>query len=329
MIIDSHAHSVAGRGAGAAVAGNSLMARWTIMEATGDKGGPPAPADERELRDGAAFQLELMDQVGTDVQLTSPRPFILKHSNRSSVLVHRWVRLNNDAIDFQARAHPDRIVGIAALPQVAGRPITETFDEIDRIVELGFVGVLLNPDPSEGAGTSPLLENKYWFPLYERLQELDLPALLHPASCYGRETYSEHFISEETLAILSLIRGRVLQTFPDLKIVVPHGGGSIPYQLGRWKAANITARNAGADVEEFVTGLRRLWFDTCLYTSEALELLCRVVGPDRILFGTERPGSGHPYDDLRPVIEALPVLSEADRRAVFEENARLVYSRLK
>lgn len=329
MIIDSHAHSVAGRGDGPAVAGNSLMARWTVMEASGRAGVKPRPADRDELLDGAAFQLELMDEVGTDIQLTSPRPFTLKHSNPSSTLVHRWIELNNDAIALQAAVHPDRIKGVGALPQVAGRPISETFDEIDRLVELDFVGVMLNPDPSEGAGTAPLLEDEYWFPLYEKLQALDLPALLHPAACYGRETYSEHFISEESLAILSLLRGKVLETFPELKIVVPHGGGSIPYQLGRWKAANRTARAAGADVEEFENALRRLWFDTCLYTQESLELLLRVVGPDRVLFGTERPGSGNPFDDLKPVIEGIGFLSKADREALFEGNARTVYSRLK
>ncbi|MFE7422207.1 amidohydrolase family protein [Rhodococcus sp. NPDC057529] len=329
MIIDSHAHSVAGRGEGPSVAGNSLMARWTVMEASGRAGATPKPADPDELLDGAAYQIELMDQVGTDIQLTSPRPFVLKHSHRAAPLVRQWIELNNDAIALQAAEYPDRIKPVGALPQSAGRPVTETFDEIDRLVELGFIGVILNPDPSEGAGTSPLLEDEYWFPLYEKLEALDLPALLHPAACYGRETYSEHFISEESLAILSLTRGKVLEQFPTLKIVVPHGGGSIPYQLGRWKAANVKSREAGVDVEEFEDSLRRLWFDTCLYTAEALDLLVRVVGADRVLFGTERPGSGNPLDDLKPVIESLPSLSPDQVQAVFEDNARTVYSRLK
>src|ERR1022692_3135520 len=101
MIIDSHAHSVAGRGEGPAVAGNSLLARWTVMGASGGGGGKPRPADRDELLDGAAFQLELMDEVGTDIQLTSPRPFTLQHSNASSTLVHRWIELNNDSIALQ------------------------------------------------------------------------------------------------------------------------------------------------------------------------------------------------------------------------------------
>ncbi|MGW8814398.1 amidohydrolase family protein [Gordonia terrae] len=328
MIIDSHAHSVAGRGEGPAVAGNSLMARWTTMEASGRADSKPQPADPAELLDGVAFQLELMDEVGTDIQLTSPRPFVLKHSHSSSRLVHRWIELNNDAIELQANAHPDRIKPVGALPQVSGRPISETFDEIDRLAESGFIGVILNPDPSEGAGTAPLLEDEYWFPLYEKLSALDLPALLHPAACYGRETYSEHFISEESLAILSLTRGKVFDHFPDLKIVVPHGGGSIPYQFGRWNAATMKAQRDGADVPDLAEGLRKLWYDTCLYTADALELLIKVVGADRVLFGTERPGSGNPLDDLKPVIESLPGLTDSDLKGIFAENARTVYSRL-
>jgi 4-oxalmesaconate hydratase len=319
VIIDSHAHFVGGPG---------LHALWTALEAAGTYGPAPTIAGlEDGLREGVEKQIRLMDEVGTDLQLTSPRPFVLKHSHRPGRIVHSWARVYNDAIAYQVGQQSGRVLGVGALPQVDGAPITEVFDELDRVVDdLGFVGVLLNPDPSEGAGTSPVLGDEYWYPLYERLQAMDVPVLLHSAGCYGRENYSEHFISEESLAILSVIRAGVFRQFPGLKIVVPHGGGSIPYQIGRWMAHDRTYPEAGR--EPFEESLRRFWFDTCLYTPAAIALLVETVGADRVLFGTERPGSGAPLDDLKPVIEAIPGFSAADRSAIFAANARTVYSRV-
>jgi 4-oxalmesaconate hydratase len=319
MIIDSHAHFVGGPG---------LHALWTTLEAAGVYGPKPTISGlEDALAAGAKKQLALMDEVATDIQLTSPRPFVLKHSHQPGAIVHSWVAVYNDAIAFQSSHHRDRILGIGALPQVAGAPVTDVFEELDRVIDdLGCVGVLLNPDPSEGAGTSPVLGDEYWYPLYERLVAKDVPVLLHSAGCYGRENYSEHFISEESLAILSVIRSGVFDLFPGLKIVVPHGGGSVPYQIGRWMAHDRSHPHERR--EPFEDTLGRFWFDTCLYTGPALSLLISTVGSDRVLFGTERPGSGAPYDDLKPVIEKLPGLSDQDRTAIFEANARAVYSRL-
>src|SRR5262249_22731034 len=158
------------------------------------------------------------------------------------------------------------------------------FDELDRAVnELGFVGVALNPDPSEGRGTSPALGDEYWFPLYERLVALDVPVLIHSAGCFsGRETYSEHFITEESIAILSVLRSSVFETFPSLKLIIAHGGGSVPYQIGRWRAERLMPSLGGSsDAEPFDVSLRRFWFDTVLHNPRSLEFLIATVGADR------------------------------------------------
>ena len=110
-----------------------------------------------------------------------------------------------------------------------------------------------------------------------------------------------------------------------------HGGGSIPYQVGRWRA-----RLRGKNGEEtFDQHLKHLYYDTCLYNSESLELLFKIVGPDRCLFGTERPGAGSAqnprtgdwYDDTKPLIDGIDFLSSEDRSAIFEGNARGVYQK--
>jgi 4-oxalmesaconate hydratase len=318
MIIDSHGHLVAPM---------DFYGAWTYLEGAGTHHGRRhLVIDEAAHRASADKHVRLLDEVGTDIQLVSPRPFVLKHSAAPAQAVHWWVAHNNDAVHFAAQAHPERFRAVAALPQAAGEPVEATFAELERCVERGVVGVLLNPDPSEGRGTSPLLGDPYWYPLYERLVELELPALIHSTACYGRENYSQHFISEESLAIGSLLDAEVVDRFPGLNIVVPHGGGSIPYQVGRWMAHDLA--DGEPHGRPYVDRLRGLWFDTCLYTKSAIELLIEVVGADRVLFGTEHPGSGGRLADLKPVIESIGTLSDRHREDIFELNARRIYTRI-
>jgi len=168
--------------------------------------------------------------------------------------------------------------------------------------------------------------------------ELDLPALVHSASCLNpRLSYSTHFINEETIAVVSLANSRVFQDFPNLKLIISHGGGGVPYQIARWRAGRFNAINRGArNVERFDDSIRKMYYDTSIYSKESLELLFKVVGADRCVFGTENPGTGTAVDpdtdklldDLKPVIESIEWLSDHDKARIFEENAREVFSRL-
>jgi 4-oxalmesaconate hydratase len=336
MIIDAHAHLVTPE---------SFFGYRSLLQVSNGLHSRlrPSTTDE-EIKAAADRSVKVMDGVGTDMQLISPRPFMLMHSHPLVWDVQVWVAANNDLIARTIALHPTRFRGVAGLPQVGGQPVEVVFDELDRAInELGFVGVLLNPDPGEGDGKTPTLGDEYWYPLYERLAAKNVPIHVHGASCYGRENYSEHFITEESLAITSLARSRVFRDFPTLKFMISHGGGSIPYQIGRWRAERLgihglasKSANEDATTETFDESLRRLWFDTVLYNKESLELLFKVVGPDRCLFGTERPGSGsaidpatgRSLDDLRPVIEEISFLSSAEKAAIFEGNARMFYSRL-
>ena len=141
--------------------------------------------------------------------------------------------------------------------------------------------------------------------------------------------YSLHFVNEETIAVVGLVNSSVFTDFPDLKIVVSHGGGAAPYQFGRFQAPTVR-RGAG---KLFSDGFRKLYFDTVLYTEEALRLLIKTAGVDRCLFGTECPGvgsavnpeTGRSFDDVKSMIDNLDFLSEEDRRKIYEGNARKVF----
>ena len=174
----------------------------------------------------------------------------------------------------------------------------------------------------------------YWYPVYEKLVELDVPALVHSAACKNmRESYSNHFITEEGIAILSILKARLFERFPTLKLIVGHGGGSIPFQIGRWRAEAIRSGHP----QTFDEQLRTLYFDTVLYNAESIEFLIKIVGADRCLFGTERPGTGHTkdpetgrwLDDLRPFIDGMPGLTDAEKSLVLSENALELFTRFR
>ena len=294
----------------------------------------------------AQKHVDTLKQVGTDIQLISPRPFHQMHSEKPEKIVQLWIRANNDIIAQNCRLFPDVFRGVAGIPQSYGVSPTNTFEELDRCIkELGFVGCVLNPDPGEGGGEpTPNLGSEYWYPLYEKLQDLDCPALIHAASCrcVEKESYSHHMITEHSIACWSLANSRVFKDFPRLKIIVSHGGGSVPYQIGRWRAGRLLRSphlglvHKDSEVETFDESLRRMWFDGILYSKPALEYLIRTVGPDRVMFATEVPGvgsaidpeTGRPFDDVKPVIDEMEWLPEADKRRIFEGNAREVFTRL-
>ena len=331
MIIDIHGHVSAPQGLYAYKSG--------LLAARGSHGrGGTRFTDEQieaALNAKSVFGDGHLDQLkkhGTDLQLLSPRPFQMMHSERPAKIV-QWLHEEfHNVIAHQVRLHPDTFRGVGGLAQVAGLPIEVALPELERCVkELGFVGCLVNPDPYENSGTEPpAMSDRYWYPLYEKLCELDIPAMIHTASSKSERTpYSLHFVNEETIAVVDLCKSDVFKDFPTLKIIVPHGGGAVPYQFGRFQAST-AGRPPG---ERFGDRLRNLYFDCTLYTPEAVELLIKVVGVDRVMFGSECPGTGsymnpetgHAFDHVKPYVEGIEWLSDADKSMIFEGTAKQVF----
>lgn len=326
LIIDSHAHVV--------IPPESYK---FMAELVSNRANPHlrAQVPDESVRKAGQTIIDLMDKVGTDIQFLSPRPYMQMHSVKPAKVPLLWTQHMNDVIYRTVQMFPTRFRAVAGLPQFRDESPVNCIPELEfRVKEQGFIGCLLNPDPTEGdSAPPPGLGDPFWYPLYEKLCELDVPALIHSAgSCQPRESYTLKFINEESIAIMSLMESKVFEDFPTLKLIVPHGGGAIPYQMGRFRAWSV--RRGG---EYFDDKLRRLHFDTTVYDKESLELLFRTVGPDRVLFATERPGTGsarnpktgRDFDDLKPEIDALECLSDEDRRNVYECNCTRLYSRFR
>lgn len=326
MIIDSHAHVV--------IPAESYKFMAELVASRANPVPMPKLTDDA-VRKAAQTILDIMDRVGTDIQFLSPRPYMQMHSIKPAKVTELWTQHMNDLIFRTVQMFPTRFRAVAGLPQYRDSSPANCLAELEfRVKEQGFIGCLLNPDPTEGDGEPPPgLGETFWYPLYEKLCELDVPALIHSAgSCRPRETYTLKFMNEESNGIISLMESKVFDDFPNLKLIFPHGGGSIPYQMGRFRAWNL--RRAGLPFEE---KLRRVHFDTTLYDQDALELLFKKVGADRVLFATEKPGTGsatdpatgRDLDDLKPVIENIAFLTEEDRRNIFECNCTRLYTRFR
>jgi OH-DDVA meta-cleavage compound hydrolase len=329
MIIDCHGH--------VSPPAELFAYKSSIMSHRGEHGRRMAEISDEEILRYAnkkemapCGHLDMLDQVKTNLQLISPRPFQMAHSVKPGRVVHWFTEETNNIIARTVKLLPNRFIGIAGLPQVAGEPITGVLPELERAVKkLGFRGCLLNPDPYENSGVeAPPLGDRYWYPLYEKLCELGVPAHIHATGSQSERTpYTLHFINEETIAVFGLVNSDVFKDFPDLKVVVSHGGGAVPYQIGRFQSG---ASRKGID---FLDRMRHLYYDTVLYSEESLRLLIKTVGSDRCLFGAECPGvgstidpvTGRTRDDIAPFIAGFDWLSAAEKEAIFAGNATRVF----
>jgi 4-oxalmesaconate hydratase len=331
MIIDCHGHYTTAPAAhqkfrDAQIAG--------IKDPTAPAAKPGAISDDEIRESIEKNQLRLQKQRGSDLTVFSPRASAMGHHLGDEAVSAAWTRANNDLIRRVVDLYPENFVGVCQLPQSPGVPIAHSVAELARCVrELDFIGCNLNPDPSGGHWTSPPLTDRHWYPFYEKMVELDVPAMVHvSASCNANfHATGAHYINADTTAFMQFIEGDLFRDFPTLRFIIPHGGGAVPYHWGRYRGlADMLKR---PPLDEHV--MKNVFFDTCVYHQPGIDLLVRVIDIGNILFGSEMvgavrgidPQTGHHFDDTRRYIDALSIPA-ADKERIFETNARRVFPRL-
>ncbi len=319
MIIDAHTHYHAS-GVLASVFGHLYGHTYGQIKA--------AKGDDH-------LHLRLMEERGYDMQIISQPPFTQAHDQPASVGIGQ-AKAFNDSMATAVEESKGKFRFVASMPL---QDIAASVKEMERaITKLGAVGAMLNVDISR-RGTGPTAEEEYWYPVYEAACKLDIPLFVHPGSSASprHKNYSLAlhlgFLFGETEFITTFIYGRVFEKFPDLKIFVSHGGGAVPYQLGRFQASTCPdlkgERGPRIPIEgTFIDNLRKMYFDTCMYSQDGIECLLKVVGPSQVLFGTECPGmgmarrpDGRSYDNVEDYIKAISFLSDKERQAIFSGNA--------
>ncbi len=279
-------------------------------------------------------QLKLLRERGADMTIFSPRASTMAHHVGDEQVSQAWTVACNDLISRVVELFPEQFIGVCQLPQSPGVPIENSIAELERCVtELGFVGCNLNPDPSGGHWSTPPLTDRHWYPFFEKMVELDVPAMVHVSGscnpCF--HATGAHYINADTTAFMQFLQGDLFSDFPDLRFIIPHGGGAVPYHWGRYRGLADMLKKP--PLNEHV--MKNVFFDTCVYHQPGIDLLFEVIDIDNILFGSEMvgavrgidPQTGQYFDDTKRYIDALDI-SAADKHKVFELNARRLYPRL-
>ena len=332
MIIDCHGHYT--------TAPKALEA-WRNRQIAGltDPAHAPDVADlkitDDELRESiAANQLKQMQERGTDLTIFSPRASFMAHHIGDFQTSSTWARICNELCYRVSRLFPDHFAGAAMLPQSPGVDPRTCIPELERCVtEYGFVAINLNLDPSGGYWTAPPLPDRHWYPIYEKLVEHRIPAMIHASTscnpCF--HTLGAHYLNADTTAVMQCLTSDLFKDFPALRFVIPHGGGAVPYHWGRFRG--LAQELKRPLLAEHL--LHNIYFDTCVYHQPGIDLLTKVIPVKNVLFAGEMigavrgvdPETGHNYDDTKRYIEAS-ALSAEERFMVYEGNARRVYPRL-
>ena len=330
MIIDCHGHYTT------APEAHNL---WREAQVAAFNAGEAFPAaasiSDDEIRETIELhQLRLLGERGADLTLFSPRASAMAHHVGDEAVSRAWAIACNDLIKRVADLFPETFFGVCQLPQSPGVAIERSIGELERCVnELGFVGCNLNPDPSGGLWNSAPLTDRSWYPFYEKMVELDVPAMIHVSSSCNRNFHATgaHYINADTTAFMQLLEGDLFADFPTLRFVIPHGGGAVPYHWGRYRGlADMLKKPA---LSEHL--MHNVYFDTCVYHQPGIDLLFEVIDLDNILFGSEMVGAvrgidsetGRYFDDTKRYVDALD-LSGEQRDQVYARNARRVYPRL-
>ncbi|KQZ95886.1 4-oxalomesaconate hydratase [Mesorhizobium sp. Root157] len=329
MIIDIHGHYTTEPAA---------LKTFREQQLAALKAGSPSPGrpviSDHELIASVQPQLQMQRDRGGDLTIFSPRASGMAHHIGTEAVSIEWTRVSNNLIHRIATLLPGNFAPVGQLPQHPGVSPANCIPEVERLAKLGFVGVNLNPDPSGGHWTDPPLTDRHWYPLYEKLCELRMPAMIHVSSSCNPNFHATgaHYINADTTVFMQLIEADLFADFPQLKLVIPHGGGAVPYHWGRYRG--LAQQMKRPLLDEHL--LRNVFFDTCVYHLPGVELLTRVIPIDNILFASEMlgavkgidPQTGHHFDDTKRYVDQLEHLSAAERKKIFEDNAMRVYPRL-
>ncbi len=288
--------------------------------------GRPLPMPLRQTlvdRDG---RLAAMDRSGIDIQVLSSWIDLTAYRLDPDAGA-RWSRLLNETLAGEAASHPDRFLALGTVPlQNPEAAVTELRYAVD---ELGMVGVEIGTRVGDVDLVSARLD-LFW----EEAARLRCLLLLHPLDPLPGIDLGSHFLhnivgrpAETTIAVARLLLAGLFERHPRLQMCVVHGGGFLPYQIGRMGRAWVARPEIVASELKTppLEALRQLSFDTVLHEPAAIRYLVDVVGADRVLLGTDYPFE---MGDADPVatIEAVPGLGTADRTAILSGNAQRLFA---
>ena len=282
----------------------------------------------REQLTSVERRLADMDALGVDIQAISPSPPQYYYGIPAE-LGRQTARLINENIASIVAAHPDRFVGMGTVPMQNTEFAVAELERMVRELDLRGVEICTNVAGEE-------LSHERFRPFFAKAQELGILIFMHPNGfTEGRRLTDHYFINvignplDSTVAVSHLIFGGVLDAYPRLKICVAHGGGFLPAYSARMDHAHGARPDCRHAIKRKPTSyLKRLYFDTIVFTHDQLDYLVSQYGSDRLLLGSD-----YPFDMAEPdpigFIESDKRLKSDDKAAILGGNAaRLLKVRL-
>ena len=267
----------------------------------------------------AEDKLRSMDEKGIDRRLISlSSPSVYDWPIGEQIDMARYI---NDATAALCRAHPDRFSGLGTMPL---GDTGAALEEIDRALdELDMVGLAIGSNIAGRPLNDPELE-----PVWARINERRIPVFEHPMDPLGADHMDEFelpirvgFVYDTTTALTRMIYGGLFERYPDFPFIIAHTGGALLMLLGRldngYRLFEDCRRHISKLPSEYA---KSLFYDTCAFAAPSLMLAHSIVGPERLLWGTDDPfiGSGSEHVDDLP-------LDDADKAMILGGNAARVF----
>lgn len=278
------------------------------------------PADETLF--GGSEKLADMDQRGIDVSVLGLAPSLFFYWIPAADNI-AFARAANDRMAETVAGSDGRFAGLAHLPMQDPEAAAQ---ELVRAVGLGLKGAQIGTT-IEGA----FLDEPRFRPVLEAADRLGVPLMLHPYFVGSKPGLERHYLVnsfgnplDTALAAARLIHSGVFDALPDLRFALVHGGGFLPYQLGRFEHAYAVRDEPRADIaappSEY---LSRFWFDTITHDDQALGWLVDRVGADRVVLGTDLPYDMGDFAPLARLERAVP--DAATRSRICTANATAAF----
>lgn len=269
------------------------------------------------------LRIQHMDQAKIDVSVVSLTcPNVYWGGEEVSVRAAR--EANDNVADAQSR-YADRIRWFASLPWEYPQRAVE---ELERSCAKGAVGVMVLANVSGKSLTDPMFA-----PVWAEINRRKLPVLVHPTDPPGVDfmdmtkfdlSWSVGFMFDTTLAITRMIFEGFFDQYPDLKIIASHGGGTLPYLVGRFEKGDEVELPSRRQMKRKPTDyLRHIYYDSITYNLGALQYLVSVVGHEHVMFGTDWP---HWVHDTKGAFANTAALPEQQMSAIRSRNAERIFS---
>ena len=328
MIIDSHQHFVR-------LAKHPEIEGFREAQLAGKNPDSLPNLSDSEVSKTLQQVVGLMDSRKIDVAFASPRAKAMATHDGTPEQNAIWADLNNSLVLRACQLNPGRFAPVGMLGQHPSCPSTPVAKQMERWTNEGFVAFNFDPDGTGGRWQNQPFTGKQNYPVFEAAQSLDVPLVLHGSESINKNfphTALQYLIADITGFVQLMMAKDLFKQFPRLRFLIPHGGGALPCQMGRWRA--IAKYNSWASPDEILAN-GNVFVDTCIYNHLNMQMLFDAVPLDNILFGSECDGAfpgvvndetqDH-YDNTRRYVDDSK-LSTAEKDRIYSANARRVYPR--